>query len=88
MRDALAHGVDNGGEFVADGEREGFAGDGVGVAWGRDDVGAAEEFVEVCSADSAELGGELDPAWFDVGWPWDLVEADVTLAVEADGVHC
>lgn len=84
--DALADLLNNTGEFVAKGDGVGLVGDGMRLAGLGDQVGTAEVLVEVGSADAAELRGNLDLAGRD-GWDGDVVETDVLLAVEAEGLH-
>lgn len=86
VRHPLPHLLDDARELVAEREREGLARDRVRVLGLRDQVRAPQVLVQVGPADAAELGGDLDLARFD-GRDGDLVEPDVTLSVETDGVH-
>lgn len=56
-RDAGADLGDDAGELVAEGDGDGFAGDGVGLS--RAEVGPAKVLVEVCAADADEGGTDL-----------------------------
>lgn len=86
MRHPLAHFLDDPAELMPQSKWCYLARQRMRTSLGGDQVGAAQIFVEVGSADPAKLGSNGHESRLD-GWYRDLFESDIALPVEADRIH-